>query len=163
LAISSIAVSGDFSQQDTCGSDVAQGSNCTISVTFNPTAGGSRTGTLKIEDDAPNSPQIVTLTGTGNGPAVRLSSPLVFAAQTVGTTSVVQTATLTNTGNGNLTLTAIAASGPFAVVNSGTTCSTSSPVAPTASCSVAVTFAPTAGGPQTGALIICRRALRPWR
>jgi len=65
LTISGIAVSGDFAQTNTCGSSVVAGKNCTISVTFTPTAGGSRTGTLTISDNAPGSPHTVSLTGTG--------------------------------------------------------------------------------------------------
>jgi hypothetical protein len=38
---------------------------CEISVTFTPTQIGSRTGTLSLSDSAGNSPQVVTLTGTG--------------------------------------------------------------------------------------------------
>ncbi len=65
LAVSGITASGDFSQSNTCGSNVSAGGNCTISVTFKPTAGGTRTGTLSIADDAAQSPQNVSLSGTG--------------------------------------------------------------------------------------------------
>ena len=41
------------------------GFNCTIGVFFDPTAGGARSGTLTIADNAPGSPQTVTLTGSG--------------------------------------------------------------------------------------------------
>ena len=36
-----------------------------MSVSFTPTATGSRTGTLSFVDDAPGSPHLVSLTGTG--------------------------------------------------------------------------------------------------
>ena len=65
LAISSITPSGDFSQTNTCGSSLAASASCTLSVTFNPTAGGTRTGAVTITDTAAGSPQTVTLTGTG--------------------------------------------------------------------------------------------------
>ena len=65
LTISGVTASGDFAQTNTCGSSVAAGANCTIAVTFTPTAAGQRTGTLSIADNAPNSPQTVGLTGTG--------------------------------------------------------------------------------------------------
>ena len=65
LTITSIAASGDFSETNTCGSIVAAGANCMISITFTPTAGGNRTGTLTITDNAHGSPQTVALTGTG--------------------------------------------------------------------------------------------------
>ena len=89
---------------------------------------------------------------TGSGPVVSLSSPPTFPAQLVGTTSNSATVTVTNTGKGNLSFTTIAATGPFAIASSGTTCSTSSPVAAAGNCTVAVTFTPTTGGAATGSL-----------
>src|SRR4030095_5579814 len=65
LSITSIVASGDFAQTNTCGSSVAAGGNCTISVTFRPTTTGTRTGAITITDNASNSPQSVTLTGNG--------------------------------------------------------------------------------------------------
>ncbi len=65
LAITSVAASGDFAQTNTCGTSVAAGANCAITATFTPTAGGSRTGTITITDNATGSPHTVTLTGTG--------------------------------------------------------------------------------------------------
>ena len=65
LNISSISITGDFSQTNTCGASVPVGMTCTIMVTFKPTATGNRTGTLSVTDDANGSPQTVSLTGTG--------------------------------------------------------------------------------------------------
>ncbi len=65
LAITSIATSGDFSEANNCGSAVAAGKSCTINVTFKPTAAGSRTGTLSINDNAAGGPQAVALSGNG--------------------------------------------------------------------------------------------------
>ena len=65
LNISSISITGDFSQTNTCGASVPAGMTCTIMVTFKPTATGARTGTITITDDANGSPQTVSLTGTG--------------------------------------------------------------------------------------------------
>jgi hypothetical protein len=65
LAIASIAVTGDYSQGNDCGSSLAAGSSCTIQVTFDPQATGARPGTLSIADDAAGSPQQVGLSGSG--------------------------------------------------------------------------------------------------
>jgi hypothetical protein len=68
LNISSIAVSGDFAQKivaRSCGATVAAGANCLIKVTFTPTQVGVRNGAVTITDDAPGSPQTVSLTGQG--------------------------------------------------------------------------------------------------
>ena len=81
-------------------------------------------------------------------PAVSLSpTSLTFASQTVGTTSAAQTITLKNTGAGALSISGIAASGNFAETN---TCGTS--LAASASCTISVTFTPTAAGTLTGAI-----------
>jgi hypothetical protein len=66
LAITSISLVGDFAQTNTCGSSVAAGTRCTISITFTPTVVGSRTGTLTVTDSGNNSPQTVSLSGTGS-------------------------------------------------------------------------------------------------
>jgi len=65
LAITSITASGAFAQTNTCGNSVALGANCIINVTLTPSAGGTRNGALTISDDAPQSPQVVTLAGVG--------------------------------------------------------------------------------------------------
>jgi Abnormal spindle-like microcephaly-assoc'd, ASPM-SPD-2-Hydin/Galactose oxidase, central domain len=65
LTISSITPSGDFAETNTCDSSVGAGGDCTISVTFTPTALGARTGAITITDNAADSPQMVTLSGTG--------------------------------------------------------------------------------------------------
>ena len=71
LMISGISITGadagDFAQTNTCGSSVAASANCTISVTFKPTASGSRTASVSVADNATGSPQTVSLTGTGGG------------------------------------------------------------------------------------------------
>ncbi len=68
LTLNSIAASGDYSQTTTCGTSLAPGANCTISVTFNPTVVATRTGAITITDNnngAPNSVQTIALTGKG--------------------------------------------------------------------------------------------------
>lgn len=66
LAVTSISSSGDFTESNSCGTSVAAGASCTIQVAFDPTAPGTRLGTVTIQDNSANSPQIVPLTGTGN-------------------------------------------------------------------------------------------------
>jgi hypothetical protein len=69
LSISQIAITGtdpgDFSQTNDCGKSVAAKGSCTIKVTFQPTAKGSRSAKLAVSDDGGGSPQEVALTGTG--------------------------------------------------------------------------------------------------
>ena len=65
LTISNITVTGDFAETSNCPGTLMPNANCYISVTFTPTAEGTRTGTLTITDNAPGSPQTVPLSGTG--------------------------------------------------------------------------------------------------
>jgi hypothetical protein len=69
LTIGSVAItgtnSGDFSKTTTCGSSVAVGGNCTVTVAFTPAAAGSRSASLAITDNAAGSPHTVALSGTG--------------------------------------------------------------------------------------------------
>ncbi len=58
---------GDFLiESNTCGNAVAAGANCSIGVSFSPTASGSRSASLQIVSNAASSPDIVQLSGTGN-------------------------------------------------------------------------------------------------
>ena len=56
---------GPFSQTNTCGTSLAAGGTCTVSVNFAPTAAGAATGTLSVNSSAPGSPLTVALSGTG--------------------------------------------------------------------------------------------------
>ena len=51
LTITTIVMSGDFAETNTCDNPLAFGDTCTIDVTFTPTVGGTRTGGLTITDD----------------------------------------------------------------------------------------------------------------
>lgn len=57
---------GDFSQTNTCSASLAPKGTCTISVTFKPGAKTARTATLVVTDNAVNSPQRISLSGTGD-------------------------------------------------------------------------------------------------
>jgi len=65
LNITGITIGGDFHQTNNCPSTLAAELSCTISVTFTPSALGSRSGSLNVSDPWEGSPQRVTLTGTG--------------------------------------------------------------------------------------------------
>jgi hypothetical protein len=65
VAAISITDFGDFTQTNNCGTSLAAGKSCTITVKFTPTAAGERTGAVIIDDGGVGSPQSVQLTGTG--------------------------------------------------------------------------------------------------
>ncbi len=73
LSITSITVAGSgssaFAETTTCGSILAAGASCTISVTFTPTTGGALAAAVSIADNASVSAQTVPLSGTGMTPA----------------------------------------------------------------------------------------------
>jgi Abnormal spindle-like microcephaly-assoc'd, ASPM-SPD-2-Hydin len=65
LNFSSIVISANFAiSSNTCGASIAAGASCTVGVTFSPPR-GTVNGTLTFNDNAANSPQTVSLTGTG--------------------------------------------------------------------------------------------------
>jgi len=104
---------GDFKQTNDCGSSLAAGSSCTINVTFDPTATGSRSAILNVSDTDPSSPQSVNVSGTGvNGSTLGLSaSSINFGNQAYGVTSNPVPVNVTNTGNATVTFTSIGFSG----------------------------------------------------
>ena len=65
--VSGTSVTGDYAQTNTCGSSIAAGASCTVSVTFHPTATGTRTGSLTVSSNASNPTLSVALSGTGAG------------------------------------------------------------------------------------------------
>ena len=160
LTITSIGITGtnggDFAQTHTCGSSLAAGASCTISVTFKPTATDMRNAALSLTDNDSGSPQQVSLSGTGT--AVKLSpSSLSFGTVAIGVTSAAKTVTLTNVGTSLLTITSIGITG----TNAGDfvqthTCSSS--LAASASCTISIMFKPTASGSRSAALSVTDNA-----
>src|SRR4029077_2948443 len=104
-----VAVSGStaFTQVNTCGTSVAAGGHCTITVTFTPTVSGAQTRTVNITDSASNSPQSFTLSGTGQLPVTVAPTSLSFGTVTVGTTSAAKALTVTNNLKTTLTITSV--------------------------------------------------------
>ena len=81
------------------------------------------------------------------------ATSLTFPSQVINSTSAAQTVTLTNTGTASLNITSIVPSGDYAQT---TTCGTS--VAAAGTCTISVTFTPTATGTRTGAITITDNA-----
>jgi len=160
LKFSSIAVTGtnatDFKQTNTCGTSIVAAASCTISVTFDPTAVGSRAATLSITDNAGNvagTIQTAALAGTGTGVAKIAFSPasLVFPSTNVGASSAVKTITVSNPGTATLPITsiAIAPTGNYTETN---TCG--STLALGGTCIISVTFSPKIAGTITASVAV---------
>ncbi len=162
LSLNTISISGadpsDFSKTDTCQTPTVlqPGKFCSITVTFAPAATGPRQATLSLTDNAPDSPQLIQLTGSGvapppPAPAVTLvPSAVSFPTTTVGTTAGPLAA---STRTAAISITDDATDSPQSVQLTGTG-STPPPTAP------AVTLTPpilsfgtvtegTTNGPQT--------------
>jgi hypothetical protein len=153
VALSGVSVTGDFAQTNNCGTSLAGGASCTVTVTFRPTAAGNRSGTLAIAN--PAAPATVSLSGVGVAPGPVLSaSPgaLSFGAVTVGSVTAAQTVTVTNSGTASASVAGVSVTGDYTQTNN---CGT---LAVGASCTVSVTFRPTAEGSRTGAATITSNA-----
>ncbi len=148
LSIGSIAASGDFSQNNNCSNSLAAKSSCTVNVTFTPADSAAITGALTFTDSAATSPQLVKLTGTGIAPLTASPTSLTFPSTVVGQTSPA-TVTITNKQTTTISLSSTA-SGDYSVT--GGTCGAG--LAASASCTIAVTFAPQYKGSIKGALNI---------
>ncbi len=153
LPLTGIALAGpnanQFSQSNTCTNSLAVGANCTVSLVFAPAVAGVDSATLNINSGGGAAVQSVALTGTGATPTYMVSpGALAFGNQNTGSASAPQTVTIANTGSIDVPLNTIALSGAGAgqFAQSGDCAST---LAPGASCSVQVRFAPAIPGGQS--------------
>ena len=162
LIVSGVSISGinntDYSESNNCVGSVAVGANCTVNVTFTPTASGTRAAVLSIADNATGSPQTVTLTGTGTAPVATIfPSSLTFASQPVDTASPPQMININNTGSAPLTVSGVSISG----LNSGDYAQTNDcnvQVAIGGDCMIVVTFTPHASGIRAATLLVADNA-----
>jgi hypothetical protein len=153
LTISGIQATAPFSQTNNCGSTMAPNQQCTINVTFQPTAKGYYSSTLVITDSAANSPQNVSLTGNGVIPVTVSPAAINFSNQAINTTSGASNITLTNNQAVALNIASIATSNGYTQSN---TCGSS--LAPGASCPISVKFSPTAIQYYPSSLVITHDA-----
>jgi len=143
-----ISTSGDFAQTNNCGAAVAPVTSCAVTVTFTPTATGTRTGTLYVSDNA--GVQSVALTGTGASavPTITVSpESLVFPTQLDKTKSAAQPVVLANIGTTAVSVTSVTITGDFSKAGS---CPLK--LAAAKSCTLNIAFTPTAAGTRTGTL-----------
>jgi hypothetical protein len=138
--------SGDFTPASNNCSTVAAYASCTITVVFNPSALGARTGTLTVGSSG--STLISSLTGTGI-PDLSLSpATLTFGNLDVGA-SATQTLTATNSASGPVPVPVFVTTGDYAAANNcGTT------LASRATCTITITFKPTTTGTRPGTLTV---------
>jgi hypothetical protein len=150
----SIAGSGDFAQSNTCPTTLNAGQNCTITVTFTPTAAGTRTGAVTLQDNAPGSPtQTIALSGIGATYALTLlPSSLSFPGLIPGTSSSAMSITLYNDGGAAVTITTVGispANGTFTQTNN---CPATLPA--NTNCVIQVVFTPPDSGNYSATLSV---------
>jgi hypothetical protein len=170
LLISSITINGENSQQfsethncPTAPAALAPNAVCEIQVVFRPEMGGDLSAALSVSDNASGSPQSVALRGYANVPApqVRLSpTVLAFGTQHVGATSRTQVIVLKNTGSAPLNINSAiridgAEGSEFRLQPVHQACpDATGELAPNATCSIGIVFAPVSAGAKNAQLVI---------
>ena len=160
ITISSIATGlSDYSATSNCPmspNTLASNSSCTIQVAFSPTASGVRADQLTVSHDAPGSPTISSLTGTGTAvPTGILFSPtsLSWGNIVVGQSSGSKNVTLTNSSGAALTIASIGVGSDYNIVSK--TCPLSpSTLADGSSCTITVAFRPQAQGLRSDVITV---------
>ena len=133
------------------------GANLSFSVQFTPTSTAGATGSIVFTDNAPNSPQTLTLTGSAVASGSTLGAnpgSLNFNSVVVGSSSQ-QTITLTNSGNATITINQVTTTGPGF---SSTGLNSGQQIAAGATATFTPKFAPTATGAASGNVAITSNA-----
>jgi Abnormal spindle-like microcephaly-assoc'd, ASPM-SPD-2-Hydin/PQQ-like domain len=158
ITLNSISFSGaspaDFTVfSKTCGATLAAGASCTANIVFGPTATGTRAAILNFNDSDTNSPQAITLSGTGTtGVVVASPSSLAFGNTALGTSTAAQAITVSNGNTSPITISSIAVTGANAsdFLLTAKTCGASLSV--NASCTVTLVFKPSTIGVRNAGL-----------
>ncbi len=159
----------DFPESTTCGSSLAAGASCTITVSFAPgppsplcvaTPGcdvTTRSAAIIVANNATQGTQTIGVGGTASiGPSFSFSpDPIVFPAQAAGTTSEELYAQAESAGDSVLTISSIALSGPNAsdftlqLTGVGGPNCMPTPVPPGSFCNLGIFFSPPANATGT--------------
>ena len=117
-----------------------------------PSATGARAGVLTVYGNVAGGQAIAALTGIGAPAAAIVLSPITvtYTGTNVGSISVAQNITISNTGGVAATLGTPVVSGDFTIT--ANTCGAT--LAANVGCTVAVVFKPTASGTRTGSLTV---------
>jgi hypothetical protein len=99
LTINGISLTGSnatsFAISNNCGVSLASGANCTIQVKFVPLTAGSLTASITLAVSAANSPQTITLSGTGTSSTTASPAYALTASPTSLTLTAGETGTVT--------------------------------------------------------------------
>ena len=129
----------------------------TFNAQYQPAAAGAASGSLTIVSNAPTSPSVISLTGTGVAATQILSlstNTVSFGNVDTGTSST-QTVTVTNTGNSNVQISQITASGTgYSLSGAGVPVT----LTPSQKLTFSVIFGPTVTGTASGSVTITSNA-----
>ena len=155
IQITSVTTSSsDYIVGNQCPAALPANGTCTITVTFQPTALGVSTANLIVSGNFGSS-LIATLSGNSQAAILSASvTSLNFGGQQLSTASAPQTVTLTNTGNSALQINSISASADYAQTNN---CGSS--LAPNSTCSLSITFTPSAIGDRSGQISLVTNSI----
>lgn len=138
----------------TCGAVLNSGAQCTVQISFTPSATGSISAALSISSSTTGIiAASVPLNGAGQLAAGFQTNPAQLPFTTVvpvGQSSSAQSVVITNTSNYSIGSIAVAATGPFSLAQN--TCTGS--LGAGATCTAAVVFAPSISGSSTGVLTV---------
>jgi hypothetical protein len=163
LTITGITITGtnasNFSETTTCGSTLAVGANCTVTVNFAAASAGSYSAALAIANNSSTNPATVALSGTATAPVLGLSATsLTFPSMVAGGTATTQVETLTNTGTAPLTISGITITGTNASDFSATANTCGATLAVGANCTVTLSFSAATAGTYTATLNIANNS-----
>ncbi len=153
ISISSLQASNQFRSSSTCGTSLAVGATCAVSVAFEPRSEGTQTGVVKIVDSASSQPQFIQLIGVATT-IMMTPTAYNFGTQKVGTKSAPQVGSVTNEGGSSVTYRSIGIGGADAKDFFETDNCTGRSVPPGGTCQVNVTFDPTKVGARSARLFV---------
>ena len=155
---------GLFNISSPCGGFLGPGQNCGFGVQFNPSAPGTFSAQLEIENDGTVNPIVIPITvEVLSGPAVAITPPSIdFGVVKVGEAATPQQVTISNTGDFPLQVqqVLIISSTPqnFPVTNDGCTLQI---VNPGEGCEITVGFSATKVGERNASVFVISNSPSP--
>jgi hypothetical protein len=158
---------GDFAvdpNTTTCNFTVPlySGRSCTVGFIFSPSAAGARSAVFSLQDDTVEGVDVIQLSGSGAAASQAVLTPKThaFPSRKVGTVSPAFAVTLSNSGGTAMALNSFTFSGAnpgdFAQTNN-----CGSTLAASASCTINITYTPTAEGSRAAIFTVGTSANAP--
>jgi hypothetical protein len=160
------ATNAAYRIESTCVTGMALGpsASCAIDVHFEPTAPGQTSGAVWLHNTTPNPDQLITFYGRAidaqaGTAALRFSPPIVnFGSEVIGTETPAIVVTLANVGTATLVPSALVLNGvtpyDFRGASGPKDCGIGRGIAPGASCTLSLFFAPRDVGSRQATLVV---------